>query len=187
MKISSKWHILPIIITLPLLVFSSCGGDSDDNSISKEEELTLYYQNIQNEEYSKLISILPGHWEAYEHYNTYYLKPKGWEPISKIYWDISYTFNSDGTYIIHHGTKGEDLYREEKGTYRLEKNPNYLKVRDRTCRVFLYLRNSNSYEEKYKIWLDEGYLRLDEVFNDNDKIPFPEDSEGEAGIRYKKK
>lgn len=167
------------LFVLAVLCTTSYSCSKNEVEQLSEEEIAKQEQNV---EYSKLKSILPGTWEAYEHYSyDNPTRPNGWRPISEIYWDISYTFNSDGTCIIHSNTG------DHPGAYRLEKNPNYIEYPTGTCKVILYIKDDRfSSETDYLIWLDGEYLRLCYLLSGFDMIPSASRG-GEAAIRYKKK
>ena len=152
----------------------ACGGDDDDSP--SEEEIALKEQEA---EFVKLKSVIVGDWEAYQYYNTSIYHETGWQPISQIYWNTSYTFNADGTFIEHSA-------KDYSGTYRLEKNPTYLEWPNRKCKVFIYYTLEGMSETKKMIWLDEDCLRLDYA-TWTDYLPGNASATGEGSIRYKKK
>ena len=168
-----------VLLFLIGVLFGVVGCSKDEGTELSPKEIS---QKEVDTEYNKLRSVLPGTWEPYEHYayNSPFYKD-GWRPISEIYWDTSYIFNSDGTYVEN------SAIGEKKGTYRIEKNPNYDYKISRSAKVFLYLKENSGYERDYYIDLDEnGYLRICLRIWDLDLIPSPSEG-GDSAIRYKKK
>ncbi len=159
----------------------SCGGG--DDKANNSDDIGNKNEQTQEAEYNKLLAELPGHWVACQYYDSWYSGK--WIKCESSYWS-SYSFSSGGKYIIYN-SKGEEL---EKGSYRLEKNPQALKM-GVLCRVFIYFSNEKlpNIELKHMIWYDEeGYLRMHSTdFYDASYITTSKEVlDGEGTIRFKK-
>ena len=172
-----KKLFLFLIMFMPF-VFSSCGGDGDEPE-SPEQVAT----RVQNELFNELQRVLPGHWVGAQHYNTSVYRETGWEDISNIYWDIEYTFSSNGTFVEQY-TKSAT----HEGTWKLEKNPDYIKYPTTSPEVYIvFTYNVTGLgQTKKAIWLDGDNHEFMRISYATLGIKPSNTSGGEASIRNKK-